>query len=478
MVAAAGLLTWAVALAPGIASAAVSSTPDATPQIGGSATSGTDGTIEQVRQIVQCGTTMYAGGTFTQVRDVNSTTPVTVGNAFAFSATTPHRLTAWNPNVNGTVNSVACDTDGSILLAGQFTQVGTTPVTNLAKVDATTGAVDPAFKWTLNGTNSPAGMINHIEVVEGHLLVGGQFKVTSTTLPSYLASVNPLTGRYDSYALPAISGNYVYTGVKTNTTKIFNMTVRPPVASDPNEYAILLTGVFTSVGGQHHEQVFRLNVPVGGLAPATLSAWSPADLYFHCSTVEPFYAQDTAWAPDGSKIYIASTGYKPYNGPNGKTVRTGPCDAAIAYNAEPQQEIPVKPLLVGGANVGPQPGGSGTRQLPNTPNSVWTNYTGCDSLYSIGADASTVYVAGHERFIDNPNVCDQLGSGGRAQPGLGELSVSTGHSVPGPNRGRGLGADDVLVTQSGLWIASDNQANTDTCSGKHGHMGICYLPFS
>ena len=38
-------------LAPGTASAAVSSTPPATPQIGGSATSGTDGTIEVVRQL-------------------------------------------------------------------------------------------------------------------------------------------------------------------------------------------------------------------------------------------------------------------------------------------------------------------------------------------------------------------------------------------------------------------------------------------
>jgi hypothetical protein len=38
-----------------------------------------------------------------------------------------------------------------------------------------------------------------------------------------------------------------------------------------------------------------------------------------------------------------------------------------------------------------------------------------------------------------------------------------GTPQPGPNRGRGLGAADLLKTSTGLWIASDNQANTDAC---------------
>ena len=31
----------------------------------------------------------------------------------------------------------------------------------------------------------------------------------------------------------------------------------------------------------------------------------------------------------------------------------------------------------------------------------WTNYTGCDSLNSIAADSSAVYVGGHHRWLDN-----------------------------------------------------------------------------
>src|SRR3954469_19247769 len=140
-VAAAGLLTWAVALAPGLANAAISATPGAAPQLG---TSGTDGTIEQLRQIVPCGTTMYAVGAFTQVKNPNSTALIDRNNAFAFSPTAKgvYQVTAWNPNLNGPVNPAACAPDGHIILAGNFTQVGTTAVKNMAKVDPTPGAVN------------------------------------------------------------------------------------------------------------------------------------------------------------------------------------------------------------------------------------------------------------------------------------------------------------------------------------------------
>jgi hypothetical protein len=45
------------------------------------------------------------------------------------------------------------------------------------------------------------------------------------------------------------------------------------------------------------------------------------------------------------------------------------------------------------------------------------------------------------------------------------------------SRGRGLGADDMLVTPAGLWIASDNFVGTDTCGGVSGFAGICFLPY-
>lgn len=436
-------------LVPGTASAAVSSTPPATPQIGGSATSGTDGTVEVVRQITQCGNVMYAVGSFTQVRNPSSTTPIARNNAFAFRAASPYTVLPWNPNVNGQVDTVACLPDGDVALGGTFTTVGGVAVRNLAKVDEVSGANQASF------TLHPAGRVAHLEVVRDqgnvlHLLVGGY-------AAPYLRSVDPVTGANQAY-LPtnlAISGIYQYDGVAAQTPRIYNMSVYPApyqAGSTTMNPAVLMTGIFTSVGGQHHEQVFRLNLTAGR---ATVSPWSPTELYEHCYRRQPFYAQDAAWSTDMSQIFVATTGYRLHTESllpreQRPQVRTGPCDAAIAYQATNQVEF---------------------------TGHTWINYTGCDSLYSIAADASTVYIGGHQRWISNGNACDALGTGARVQSGLGEITPTTGVDQPGPARGRGLGAADLLRTSAGLWIGSDNQANTAGCgTATGGRMGICFLP--
>src|SRR5690348_16449811 len=96
---------------------------------------------------------------------------------------------------------------------------------------------------------------------------------------------------------------------------------------------------------------------------ATPSAWEPPELRTHCSTVQPFYARDAVWSPDRLTIYTATTGYRPYNIP-ASAPRSGPCDAVIAWDANPQAPMSTH---------------------------KWINYTGCDSLYSVAADSSTVF---------------------------------------------------------------------------------------
>src|SRR5438552_15781309 len=63
------------------------------------------GTTEQIRQLVQCGGTMYAVGTFTQIK--HGSTIYTRNNAFSFSATGQFAVTSWDPDVNGTVDTIA-----------------------------------------------------------------------------------------------------------------------------------------------------------------------------------------------------------------------------------------------------------------------------------------------------------------------------------------------------------------------------------
>jgi hypothetical protein len=185
----------------------------------------------------------------------------------------------------------------------------------------------------------------------------------------------------------------------------------------------------------------------------------PGGYPYQCADSEPFYIQAAAWSPDDSRVYMATTGFHPYNEATGSFPRTGLCDAAAAF-----------------------PATQGVVQH------TWINYTGCDSLYAIAADASAAYAAGHQRWTMNPKGCDFKGPGAIADPGLEGMSPSTGTmlsgSTPMYTRSRGLGADDAVITSGGLWIASDNGdvkngtlQYSQTCDGVSGHAGICFLPY-
>jgi len=424
------------------------------------ATSGTDGSVEQIRQLAQCGTTMYAVGGFSSIKQKSTT--YARNNAFSFSATTG-AMTGWAPDVNGKVSTVALSADCSTAyLGGSFTSINGTAVKNLAAVDTTNGNVLSTFAHTAGGK------VSTIARVGTHLLTGGAFTSINGSTKKYLVSLNTTTGKDDSYVNLPITGNYVYTQddgrvSSGNSTNIFTTDVSPDGSK------LLAMGVFTSVGGQARRQIFMLDL---GTTSATVDLWYSPEFDQNCHAVEPFYLQAASWSPDMSKVYVATTGYKPATGIGFNTYepRGGLCDAAAAFPAGPS----------------------------STQTHEWINYTGCDSLYSTAADNSAVYVGGHERWLDSPQQCDGNGNGTKVDsPGMGGINPTTGMSIldgKGVNastgdlvnkysRGRGLGADDMLLTPAGLWIASDNAQNVDSC-GKtttgapaRGHTGLCFLPY-
>jgi hypothetical protein len=419
--------TW-TAIPAQAATGPVSSTPaSGTPQLN------TTGTTEQVRQLAQCGSTMYAVGSFTSIKRFS--TVYARNNAFSFGAVSPFKVTAWNPNVNGVVNSVAFSADCSVAyLGGQFTAVGGTAVKNIAAVSTSTGAVITTF------AHSASGQVETLLRVGSHLLTGGYFTaINGSSANPYFTSLNTTTGKDDGFLHLAISGNYQFPGVSSNATRVFNQQLSHGGTLD------LVEGAFTSAGGAARQQMFMLNVSGG---TATVTPWTSAEFNGSCATVEPYYVQAASWSPDDSRIYIATTGYHPYNEPTGSFPRTGLCDAAAAF---PATQASVSHL--------------------------WINYTGCDSLFATAADASTVYIGGHERWASNPSGCDFAGPGAIAAPGMAGLSPATGALTFNPTRDRGLGADDMLLTSAGLWIASDNLDGSSRCGGVYGFAGICFLPY-
>jgi hypothetical protein len=101
------------------------------------------------------------------------------------------------------------------------------------------------------------------------------------------------------------------------------------------------------------------------------------------------------------------------------------------------------------------------------------------------ADTGAAHFGGHERWSQNPNGCDSQGHNpvGIAAPGMEGLDPATGNLLLNSQgtalytRARGLGADDILITSAGLWIASDNLQGSQTCNGVQGLAGLCFLPY-
>jgi hypothetical protein len=404
----------------------------------------TGNTIEIVRQLVQCGATMYAVGSFSKIE--RNGTLHTRNNIFSFRATSPYAVTSWNPDVNGPVNTIAFNGTNcaDAYIGGAFSSVHGTRATDIAEISTTTGGVVTKFRHTANG------QVETLLAHGGHIVAGGYYTSINGSADKYMTSLNPVTGADDGYLRLSISGHYQFPGAGPNSTRVYNQQLSHGGTLD------LVEGDFTSVGGQARQQVFMLTL---GRSSARVTGWTSSEFDKHCVVGHPFYVHAGSWSPSDSTVYFATTGFHPLTG--GK-VAGGLCDAAVAF--------------------------------PATQKSVhhtWINYTGCWSLYSTAADRSSVYIGGHEEYANNPQGCKTAGPGAVPDPGLGGINPTTGLVLRNSkgtaglySRSRGEGADDMLLTSSGLWVASDNGVFdngtfllSDKCGGVHGHAGICFLPY-
>ena len=92
---------------------------------------------QNVRKLVQCGSTMYAVG---KISDVNQgSSNYHRGNGLSFS-TTDGSVARWDPQLNGPVSSIALSPDCSTAyLGGQFTRSWSSSVRNVVAVNTSTG---------------------------------------------------------------------------------------------------------------------------------------------------------------------------------------------------------------------------------------------------------------------------------------------------------------------------------------------------
>ncbi len=440
------MIPAAVAQAAAASSGQVSPTPaSGTPQLVKSSST------QIIRQLVQCGETIYAVGKFSQISWNGTTFPR--NNIFSFSAKAPYTVTPWNPGANAEADSIALSSNcATAYIGGRFTSVNHTSADHLASVNASTGAVKSGWGRASDTVDSV------LLTPKGHLLVGGFFtSIDGSSAHQFYASLNPATGKDDGYLNLKLSGSYHYCKGSTCSSPTHTSVYNQQLSHSGK--LVLVEGIFTSAGGKARQQIFMLNLGanVGTVTPWTSPEFDgskgnlPNGFPYQCSFDEPFYIRAAAWSSNDATIYTVATGKSPWNiASSGK--RSGLCDATAAF---PSKDASVT--------------------------HTWINYTGCDSLYSVAADSTAVYVAGHPRWSQNSKGCNVAGTGAITDHGLQGLMPTNGNVLVKSN-GKAIysmsraNADDMLRTSAGLWIASTNRFGMDVCGHKSGHAGICFLP--
>ena len=140
---------------------------------------------EQVRQLVDCGGTMYAVGSFSSIK--RGSTTYSRSDIVSFSASSPYRVSSWAPRVGGStktdedgaaaINSIAfrARSCADAYIGGNFTRVNGTRVNDIAEISTRTGNVVSGF------AHDASGRVDTLAVARGHLLAGGTFSSINGT---------------------------------------------------------------------------------------------------------------------------------------------------------------------------------------------------------------------------------------------------------------------------------------------------------
>lgn len=140
-----------------------------------------------------------------------------------------------DPQVNGTVYALALQPDGKVLIAGSFTQVGTTTMHRVARLNAD-GTLDTSF-----GNPQVNGEVYALALQsDGKVLIAGSFTQVGTTPMKYVARLNANGTLDTSFSDPQVE-DFVY------------------ALAPQSDGKVLIGGIFISVGETAMWRVARLN---------------------------------------------------------------------------------------------------------------------------------------------------------------------------------------------------------------------------
>lgn len=384
--------------------------------------------------ITQVGDKIIVGGTFSAVKDRDSSTLLNRDLLFAFDASTGRVDTGFAPDIDGKKVSALLPgpNDHSVYVGGRFTSVDGANRRHLALVDTDTGEVVTSFDPP--SFNRP---VRTLRKTAGQLLVGGVFTAVGGGDRNGLASVDAVTGVRNSYLDVALKGHHNWDGEDGHAKGGVGATA---MDLSPDGSTLAVVGNFTTADGLARDQIVRISL---GADDASVDEDWSTDAYEDECNERMFdgYVRDVDVSADGTYFAVATSGG--YGGPSSA------CDATARFEM------------------------SATGSVDPT----WVDFTGADTLYSVHAAPDVVYIGGHQRWLNNHDGHDDPGPGAVPRPGIGALDARTGVPVswnPGRHP-RGVGARALFATDSGLYVGSD----TDYIGNRRYHRGkIAYFPFS
>lgn len=369
----------------------------------------------KVSAITQVGNVMIAGGNFSEVAPSSGDPVLNRSNVFAFSAVNGAINTSFAPTITGgTVNAVEPGPiPGTVFVGGNFQ--GINGVTGkVVLLDIETGQVVSSFT-----PPSMNGAVNDLQLIGDRLYVGGYFKRVASNDHGGLVALDARTGEREAFLQIDLTENHNYTGLPGQSRAGVGA---KSIAVTPQGDAMAVVGNFRKANGLERRQMALIDLT--GSSAKLREDWKTNRLAPACfSHAFDTYVRDIDVSPDGDYFVLANTG-----GPNPGTL----CDTISRWEVT----------------------GSGQDVQP-----TWFDETGGDTLLSATSSGTAVYTGGHQRWMNNLGGRDYAAAGAVPRAGIGAVDVGNGVPLswnPGRNP-RGVGAEALLVTESGLWVGSDTE---------------------
>ena len=239
------------------------------------------------------GNAAYAGGVFTHaVKDAQTANRA---NLMSVDLSTGN-LRSFVADTNGSVNALASD-GAALYLGGTFTTVNGVPRSRVAKVDLTTGAVDPTFVADVGA------LVDDMVVVGGTLYLGGEFNTVDGVTRHHVAAVSTTDGSLIAAFDPNTDGKVT------------------ALAASPDGSVLYLGGNFTWSAPPAALYLAKVNATTGAVSSPTFSRVGDVIL-------------DLSVSSDGASVFGAGGGG--FNSAAGWSATTGQRRFAVRADGDTQ----------------------------------------------------------------------------------------------------------------------------------------------